>query len=34
MNEQIKHYSDKLAYETDLWDLKVELEAEEHYVNV
>ena len=32
MNEQIKHYSDKLAYETDSWDLKVALEAEEHIV--
>ena len=27
MNEQIKHYADKLAYETDSWDLKVALEA-------
>jgi rhodanese-related sulfurtransferase len=32
MNEQIKHHSDKLAYETDSWDLKVALEAEEHIV--
>ena len=30
MNEQIKHYADKLAYETDSWDLKVALEAGEH----
>lgn len=26
MNDQIKHYSDKLAYEIDSWDLKVALE--------
>jgi rhodanese-related sulfurtransferase len=26
MNDQIKHYSDKLAYEIDSWDLKVTLE--------
>lgn len=32
MNEQIKHYADKLAYETDSWDLKVALEAGEHIV--
>lgn len=32
MNEQIKHYSDKLAYETDSWDLKVAREAGEHIV--
>jgi rhodanese-related sulfurtransferase len=32
MNEQIKHYSDKLAYETDSWDLKVALEAGENIV--
>lgn len=32
MNEQIKHYSDKLAYETDSWDLKVARESGEHIV--
>lgn len=32
MNEQMKHYADKLAYETDSWDLKVALEAGEHIV--
>ena len=32
MNEQIKHYSDKLAHETDSWDLKVALEAGENIV--
>ena len=32
MNEQLKHYSDKLAYETDSWDLKVALEAGENIV--
>lgn len=32
MNEQIKHYSDKLAYETDSWDLKVAREAGENIV--
>jgi rhodanese-related sulfurtransferase len=26
MNDQLKHYSDKLAYEIDSWDLKVALE--------
>lgn len=26
MNDPIKHYSDKLAYEIDSWDLKVALE--------
>ncbi len=30
MNEdQLRHYSDKLAYETDSWDLKVALESGE-----
>lgn len=29
MNDQIKHYADKLAYEIDSWDLKVALEAGE-----
>jgi len=32
MDEQIKHYMDKLAYETDSWDLKVALEAGENVV--
>ncbi len=27
MDDQLKHYSDKLAYEIDSWDLKVALEA-------
>ena len=29
MDEQIKHYAAKLAFETDSWDLKVALEAGE-----
>jgi rhodanese-related sulfurtransferase len=29
MNDQIKHYADKLAYEIDAWDLKVALERGE-----
>jgi rhodanese-related sulfurtransferase len=29
VNEQLEHYADKLAYETDSWDLKVALEAGE-----
>ncbi len=32
MDDQIKHYSDKLAYETDAWDLKIALEAGENIV--
>lgn len=32
MDEQLRHYSDKLAYETDSWDLKVALEAGEHVI--
>ena len=32
MNDQLKHYSDKLAYEIDSWDLKVALEAGEHII--
>ena len=32
MNEQLNHYSNKLAYETDSWDLKVALEAGENIV--
>lgn len=27
MEEQLRHYADKLAYETDSWDLKMALEA-------
>lgn len=27
MNDQLKHYADKLAYEIDSWDLKVALES-------
>ncbi len=34
MNEQAKHYADKLAYEIDSWDLKVALEAGERIVVV
>ena len=30
MNEQVKHYSDKLAYEIDSWDLHVAREAGEN----
>ena len=29
MDEQLKHYQNKLAYETDSWDLKVSLESGE-----
>jgi rhodanese-related sulfurtransferase len=32
MNDQIKHYSDKLAYEIDSWDLKVALETGESVI--
>ncbi|MBT9539128.1 rhodanese-like domain-containing protein [Thiobacillus sp.] len=32
MNDQIKHYSDKLAYEIDSWDLKVALENSESVI--
>jgi rhodanese-related sulfurtransferase len=33
MNEQqLKHYEDKLAFETDSWDLKVALEAGENVI--
>lgn len=32
MNEQLKHYAGKLAYETDSWDLKTALEAGENLV--
>ena len=30
MDEQLKYYEDKLAYETDSWDLKMALEAGEN----
>lgn len=30
MDEQLKHYADKLAYETDSWDLKVAMESGEY----
>jgi len=30
MNDQLKHYSDKLAYEIDSWDLNVAREAGEN----
>jgi len=30
MDEQIKHYETKLAYETDSWDLKLVLESGEN----
>jgi rhodanese-related sulfurtransferase len=32
MDDQVRHYSDKLAYETDSWDLEAALEAGEHIV--
>lgn len=32
MNEQLDHYANKLAYETDSWDLKVALEQGENVV--
>ena len=32
MNGQLKHYSDKLTYEIDSWDLNVALEAGERIV--
>ena len=28
MNDQLKHYSDKLAYEIDSWDLNVGLDEQ------
>ena len=31
MEEQLKHYSKKLAYEIDSWDLKVALECRENF---
>lgn len=32
MDEQLRHYENKLAFETDSWDLKVALEAGEPIV--
>ena len=32
MEEQLKHYADKLAYETDSWDLRVALNGGENVV--
>jgi rhodanese-related sulfurtransferase len=32
MEEQLKHYQNKLAYETDSWDLKVALENKENVI--
>lgn len=32
MENQLKHYSDKLAYETDTWDLRVALDGGDHVV--
>lgn len=34
MDEQLKHYENKLAYETDSWDLKVALESGENVIVV
>ncbi len=34
MNEQLRHYENKLAFEIDSWDLKVALEAGENIVVV
>lgn len=34
MNEQLRHYEDKLTYETDSWDLKVALEKGENVIVV
>jgi len=34
MDEQLRHYSDKLAYEIDSWDLKVALESGEKVIVV
>lgn len=34
MNEQLRHYEDKLAYEIDSWDLKVALESGENVIVV
>lgn len=32
MDEQLRHYQNKLAFETDAWDLKVALESGAHIV--
>lgn len=32
MEEQLKHYSNKLAYEIDSWDLKVALERGDNFI--
>lgn len=32
MQDQLRHYQDKLTYETDSWDLKVALEAGENVI--
>jgi len=32
MNEQLRHYEKKLAFETDSWDLKVALESGENII--
>lgn len=32
MEEQLKHYADKLSYEIDSWDLHVALENEENVI--
>ena len=32
MENQLRHYEDKLAFETDSWDLKAALDAEENLV--
>ena len=34
MDEQIRHYESKLAFETDSWDLKVALESGERVLVV
>lgn len=34
MHEQLRHYEDKLAFETDSWDLKVALESGENIIVV
>lgn len=34
MDEQIRHYESKLAFETDSWDLKIALESDENIVVV
>ena len=34
MENQIKHYSDKLEYETDAWDLKAALDKGEKIIVV